>query len=360
MPFLTLDHLKKTYPDGTNAVKGVSLEISAGEFIVLLGPSGCGKTTTLRMLAGLESPTGGRVLLDGQDITQLRPSQRDVGLVFQFYALYPHLTVAQNISFPLENRGLSRSDCHNRVRTIARHMGLEPLLTLHPGQLSGGDQQRVALARAMVRQPRLYLMDEPLGTLDADLRLTLREYIREQQTESGVTTIYVTHDQEEAMALADRIVVMRAGEICQTDTPQRVYEEPNDLFVAHFVGSPGMNISAAMVSTPCERYEVATPDGSDRFMLSMAGEDRLPPGRLTWGIRPEYLAIRDDGLIQGSIVQVDRLGAYAYVYIDTAWGRLAVMAAADNLLSPGTTIRLTPEPAHLHWFDSATGKRLAR
>ncbi len=360
MSFLTLENLRKTYPDGTPAVKGVSLEISAGEFVVLLGPSGCGKTTTLRMLAGLETPTGGRVLLAGQDITRLRPSQRDVGFVFQFYALYPHLTVAQNIAFPLENRKLSKQDCRERVQTIAQHMGLEPLLKLHPGQLSGGDQQRVALARAMVRQPRLYLMDEPLGTLDADLRLTLREYIREQQTESGVTTIYVTHDQEEAMALADRIVVMRAGEVCQVDVPEKVYEEPDDLFVAHFVGSPGMNLVEAILRRNDEHYEVVTPDGSARFTLPIVGNLQPSSNSQTWGIRPEYLSIGEGGPVTGTVVLVERLGAYACVYADTAWGRLAAMTAPDINLSPGAIIRLTPDPAHLHWFESSTGKRVAR
>lgn len=360
MSFLIVENLRKTYPDGTPAVKGVSLEINAGEFIVLLGPSGCGKTTTLRMLAGLETPTGGRVLLAGQDITQFRPGQRDVGFVFQFYALYPHLTVAQNIAFPLENRKFNKQDCRKKVQAIARHMGLESLLKLHPGQLSGGDQQRVALARAMVRQPRLYLMDEPLGTLDADLRLTLREYIREQQTESGVTTIYVTHDQEEAMALADRIVVMRAGEVCQVDVPEKVYEAPDDLFVAHFVGSPGMNIVEAILRKTDHHYEVVTPDGSARFTLPIVGNLQPASDRQTWGIRPEYLSIGEVGPVTGTVVLVERLGAFAYVYADTAWGRLAAMTGPDVGLSPGEIIRLTPDPAHLHWFDTSTGKRVDR
>ncbi|HCQ03616.1 MAG TPA: hypothetical protein DIT99_24315, partial [Candidatus Latescibacteria bacterium] len=199
MAYLEIQGLQKTYPDGTEAVKGISLSVEEGEFIVLLGPSGCGKTTTLRMLAGLEIPTGGQIVLNDRNLTNLPSSHRDVGFVFQFYALYPHMTVAQNISFPLENMGVSKEDIAKQVSEVADRVGITALMSQYPGPLSGDDQQRVALARAMVRRPMLYLMDEPLGTLDADHRMEMREFIREQQTDTGVTTIYVTHDQEEAM-----------------------------------------------------------------------------------------------------------------------------------------------------------------
>src|SRR5690242_14546168 len=192
MSFLTLEKLRKTYPDGTAAVKGTDLAIEDGEFIVLLGPSGCGKTTTLRMIAGLEIATGGKILLAGQDVTNLRPAQRDVGFVFQFYALYPHLSVRDNIAFPLVSVGTPAREIRQRVETVAQHLGLTRLLAAYPRQLSGGDQQRVSLGRAIVRRPRIWLMDEPLGTLDADQRLAMRDFLREQQLDAGVTTMYVT------------------------------------------------------------------------------------------------------------------------------------------------------------------------
>ena len=215
MNFLILYGLRKVYPDGTEAVKGIDLSVEEGEFIVLLGPSGCGKTTTLRMIAGLEVPTGGQVVMAGRDVTYLRPSERDVGFVFQFYALYPHMTVEKNIAFPLESIGMPRWEREKVVVETIRRLGIKHLLGLYPRQLSGGDQQRVALARAMVRRPRLYLMDEPLGTLDEDQRLEMREFIRSHQLEMKVTTIYVTHDQEEAMNLADRIVVIHDGKVIE-------------------------------------------------------------------------------------------------------------------------------------------------
>ena len=241
MAFLQFNQLQKTYSDGTPAVKGIDLACEAGEFIVLLGPSGCGKTTTLRMIAGLEIPTAGQIMVDGHDITNLPPHQRDVGFVFQFYALYPHMTVQENITFPLSCAGLDARTCRQRVEAILTRLGLKALAHKYPENLSGGDQQRVALGRAMVRQPQLYLMDEPLGTLDSDLRLEMRELIKEQQLALGITTIYVTHDQEEAMSLADKVVVMEGGRIRQNGPPALVYDEPQDLFVAHFIGSPGMN-----------------------------------------------------------------------------------------------------------------------
>src|SRR4051812_8402568 len=213
MSFLQIQQLRKTYPDGTAAVKGIDLAIEEGEFIVLLGPSGCGKTTTLRMIAGLEIATGGKIALAGQDVTNLRPAHRDVGFVFQFYALYPHLNVRDNIAFPLVCVGTSSGEITQRVNAVAEKLGLTKLLQAYPRQLSGGDQQRVSLARAMVRRPRVWLRAEPLGTLDADRRLEMRDFLREQQLQARVTTVYVTHDQEEAMSLADRIVVMCDGGI---------------------------------------------------------------------------------------------------------------------------------------------------
>ena len=230
MSFLECRDLVKTYADGTCAVRGIDLRCDAGEFAVLLGPSGCGKTTTLRMVAGLEKPTAGQILLAGADITSRSPAERDVGFAFQFYALYPHLKVEDNIGFPLESMGLNRRERRQRVADIVERLGLGGLVGRYPRQLSGGDQQRVALARAMVRRPQIYLMDEPLGTLDADLRLEMREMIRAQQLDAGIATLYVTHDQEEAMSLADQVVVMDDGRIRQSGAAALVYDQPADLF----------------------------------------------------------------------------------------------------------------------------------
>ena len=317
---LELQRLEKTYPDGTRAVKGIDLTVADGEFIVLLGPSGCGKTTTLRMVAGLEIATGGRVLLGGRDVTALRPSQRDVGMVFQFYALYPHMTVRQNIAFPLECVGAP--DGAERVDAVMKRTGVENLAALHPRQLSGGDQQRVSLARAMVRRPQVYLFDEPLGTIDTDQRLALREFIREQQQETKVTTLYVTHDQEEAMSLADRIVVMNAGVIEQVGPPAEVYDNPASLFVANFVGSPGMNL--------------------------------IPKDGGTIGVRPEFVRVDPNGPVAGQVVFDEYLGAWRNVHVQTDAGRIVLRAGADERLTG--SVRLSFDAAHVRTFDAA-GRR---
>lgn len=348
MAYLDILDLRKTYPDGTEAVKGIGLSIEEGEFIVLLGPSGCGKTTTLRMLAGLEIPTDGQIILNGQDMTNLPASRRDVGFVFQFYALYPHMTVAQNISFPLENMGLSKGERDQQVAAVVDRVGITMLLPKYPSQLSGGDQQRVALARAMVRRPMMYLMDEPLGTLDADHRIEMREFIREQQIESGVTTIYVTHDQEEAMALADRIVVMKKGGICQAGTPVDVYENPSELFVAHFVGSPGMNLFDGALVSQNGHWSLTASHIPVIAHLPTSGT--LKPGAVPLGIRSEYLYPDAEGPIEGQIVLVEHLGAFAMVYMDTAWGRLIMRTPSAVDYEPGTTMRIGYDPQHMRVF----------
>ncbi len=314
---IELSKLEKTYPDGTRAVKGIDLSVTEGEFVVLLGPSGCGKTTTLRMIAGLELATGGTVRLGGQDVTRLRPSRRDVGMVFQFYALYPHMTVRQNIAFPLECVGAPDRDA--RVAEVAKRMGMEHLVALYPRQLSGGDQQRVALARSMVRRPRVWLMDEPLGTLDADQRQAMREFIRAQQIESKVTTIYVTHDQEEAMSLADRIVVMEAGVIAQIGTPAEVYDRPASLFVANFVGSPGMNL-------------VREGDG-------------------TLGVRPEFVRVDPAGAIAGRVAMDEYLGSVRMIHVDTERGRIVMRSSEKR--AAGESVRLSFDEGHVRRFDAS-------
>lgn len=330
MAFLELAGLEKTYADGTRAVKGIDLSIERGEFIVLLGPSGCGKTTTLRMIAGLELPTGGTIRLDGAEVSQLPPSARDVGFVFQFYALYPHLTVAQNLAFPLECVGTPRGTIDATVQRVAARLGLGPLLKRRPRQLSGGDQQRVALGRAMVREPKVWLMDEPLGTLDADRRLAMCEFLRERQLESKVTTVYVTHDQEEAMRLADRVVVMSHGKIEQVGAPAAVYDRPSSLFVAHFVGSPGMNF--------------------------------LHEEKRVLGIRPEFVTLEPDTpaaasakSLRGKVVVDEYLGASRCLHVATSAGTIVARTGADAAARVGDAVALRFDERRILWYDAKSG-----
>jgi multiple sugar transport system ATP-binding protein len=342
--------LEKTYPDGTRAVKGVDLEIAEGELIVLLGPSGCGKTTTLRMVAGLEIATAGRIELAGTDVTLLRPSARDVGFVFQFYALYPHLSVRENIAFPLRCTGVGKAELKQRVDQVCEQVGLMGLADRRPTQLAGGDRQRVALARAMVRKPRVYLMDEPLGTLDADRRLEMCEFIRAQQQQLAVTTLYVTHDQEEAMSLADRIVVMEAGHIRQVGTPAEVYESPRDLFVANFVGSPGMNFLEGTLQARGSGSLFVGRGESLRIPLEVAA----PEGPITLGIRPEYLRAESGGPIAGEVILDEYLGSHRYTHVQTALGRVVMRSATKH--GVGERVELGLELSHAHLFDPETGK----
>jgi len=350
--FLELRQLRKTYPDGTEAVKGIDLAANAGEFIVLLGPSGCGKTTTLRMIAGLETPTGGWVTIGGRDVTRLSPAERDVGFVFQFYALYPRMTVRQNVAFPLDAVGTKRTVRDAMVEAVAAGMGLGGLLDRYPRQLSGGDQQRVSLARAIVRKPRMWLMDEPLGTLDADQRLGMREFIRSRQQEMGVTTIYVTHDQEEAMSLADRIVVMHGGEISQVGPPADVYDGPASLFVASFVGSPGMNF----IPGEAQANAFVPAGGHARIPISR----ELPPGSLTLGVRPEYVYECADGPIAGHAVLDEYQGAFRIVHVNAGFAHNLVMrvpAGGDHQAKPvGQRLQLGFDPAHVRFFESGSGR----
>jgi multiple sugar transport system ATP-binding protein len=352
--FLALDGLRKTYSDGTPAVRGIDLAIQEGEFVVLLGPSGCGKTTTLRMIAGLELATGGRIRLDGKDVTALRPSQRDVGMVFQFYALYPHLTVRQNIAFPLRAAGASPSEIRSRVDSVAARMDLGKLLSSYPKELSGGDQQKVSLARAIIRRPSVYLMDEPLGTLDADQRLSMRELIRAEQMASKVTTIYVTHDQEEAMSLADRIVVMEGGRIRQVGTPADVYDQPADLFVAAFVGSPGMNFIPGRMDDGANKPAFVSEAGNVPIDVPILARCE----QATLGIRCEHVHEAKDGPIAGHVLTEEYLGNACHVHVQTEVGRIVMRAASHSSRPLGSSLRLRLDPAQISVFDAATEKRL--
>jgi multiple sugar transport system ATP-binding protein len=359
MSFLVLERLEKTYPDGTRAVDGIDFRAERGELIVLLGPSGCGKTSTLRMIAGLEIATAGVIQLGGRDVTRLRPSERDIGMVFQFYALYPHLTVRDNVGFPLRAAGLAAPEIKRRVEAVADQMGLERLLGLYPKQLSGGDQQKVSLARAIVRRPAVFLMDEPLGTLDADQRLVMRELIRTVQLESKVTTIYVTHDQEEAMSLADRIVVMAKGRIVQVGTPAEVYDRPEDLFVATFVGSPGMNFIRCQIAGMNGKMQLMSERGQIRLDVPLDLTKRAPTtGSTVLGVRCEHIHEDTNGPIQGRVVTEEYFGSARIVHVDTPCGRLVMRSEARAARGLGSELRLRLDSAMVSVFDGATEARL--
>lgn len=334
MSFLACAGLTKTYADGTRAVRGIDLRCGAGEFAVLLGPSGCGKTTTLRMVAGLEKPTAGQIVLAGVDITGHSPAERDVGFAFQFYALYPHLKVEDNIGFPLESMGLSRGERRQRVADIVERLGLGALVGRYPRQLAGGDQQRVALARAMVRRPQLYLMDEPLGTLDADLRLEMREMIRAQQLDAGITTLYVTHDQAEALSMGDSIAVLAEGRILQQGRPEVIYRRPVSPVVARQLGQPAINI--LRVERRGDRW--IGPNEVERMpALSGAGEMLL-------GVRPEDIA-PTGGRVPGVVRVVEDAGAAWILWVDWAGASIHITASKERRFAPGETVypRIDPE-----------------
>ncbi len=332
----------------------MDLTINDGEFVVLLGPSGCGKTTTLRMIAGLETVTDGTILLDGKDVTQLRGRERDIAFVFQLFALYPHMTVYQNIAFPLQAQGSPRSEIEQRVGEVVRLLEIASLLHLRPPSLSGGDRQRVALARALVRRPAAFLMDEPLGALDADFRETMRAEIKRLHLAQHATTVYVTHDQIEAMAMGDRIVVMSNAVVQQVGTPYEVYHNPANLFVARFIGSPGMNLIAG-------RYAdgVIELPGDNRYPVPAAWKGALaalPGGEVVVGFRPEAVVLSEQGPIGGQVYVADLYGAYTMLHLSLGDDNLIVHARAGREISYsiGTPVRFDLAPDMVRFFDPRT------
>jgi multiple sugar transport system ATP-binding protein len=350
------------------AVRGLTLTIPDRELLVLLGPSGCGKTTALRMLAGLEEPDRGDIRIGGKSVVRLEPKDRDVALVFQSYALYPHLSAQENIRYPLKVRHISREEQDRKVKQVAEMLGIGHLLPRRPAQLSGGEQQRVALARAIVREPRVFLMDEPLSNLDAKLRVHTRTELKTLQRELGTTMVFVTHDQAEAMSLANRIAVLNAGELQQIGTPDEVYDHPANVFVAEFIGSPPMNLLEAK---------------RDGDSLLVAGGWRVPMPRngksrestatsntetVTVGLRPEGIQIQDgeagrrSGSHEGSqaaeVVAVEPFGSEVIVDVRVGDQPLKVRAAPDVRPAPGTTIQLVADPDAVRVFDRTTGAAL--
>jgi multiple sugar transport system ATP-binding protein len=339
-------------------VDGLTLAVEDGEFVVLLGPSGCGKTTSLRMLAGLEEVTAGDIFIGRERVNDVPAQKRDVAMVFQSYALYPHMSVAENISYPLRVRRMAREELERRVGRVAEMLEIKALLARRPRELSGGERQRVALARAVVREPRVYLMDEPLSNLDAKLRVQMRGELKRLQHELGTTTVYVTHDQAEAMTLAHRVAVMRKGRLQQFDTPMNIYNLPANRFVAEFVGNPGMNFIEGAVDGPARRFT----SGEITFTLPESQLDRLGNrARVTLGIRPEHIELSGaerEGWLRASVYVTELMGNETFVFLRLGALKIIVRAAADFRAEPETPVFVQFEMSKLAFFDADSGEAL--
>jgi multiple sugar transport system ATP-binding protein len=382
---ITLEHVSKVYPGDVHAVRGVDLEVGEGEFMVLVGPSGCGKSTLLRMMAGLEGVSGGHVRIGERDVTEVAPRDRDVAMVFQNYALYPQMKVWDNLAFALKLRRTPKVELRKQVGSVAQTLGLEQLVERKPGALSGGQRQRVAIGRAMVRQPQAYLMDEPLSNLDAKLRVSMRTALARLHDRLGVTTVYVTHDQVEAMTLGDRVAVLRDGTVQQCDTPQKLFEDPANLFVGAFMGSPAMNLLPAVAD-----------DGALRFAgvsLPLEAVGVAAHGDVVVGVRPSDLLPVGAGVdgslptLRAELEVVERLGAESHVIfpvdsppLSDAAAEAAQEAQADGdeatlladdrrarmtariegrrRLAEGDVLELAVDPATIHLFDPVSGAAL--
>jgi len=375
---ISLEGVTKVFAGGVVAVSGVTFRVEDGEFLVLVGPSGCGKSTLLRMIAGLEETTAGRVVIDGRDVTDAAPRDRDIAMVFQSYALYPHMTVRQNLGYGLKVRKTPKAEIASRIETVAHVLRLEELLDRRPAALSGGQRQRVAMGRAIVREPKAFLMDEPLSNLDAKLRVSMRAQLAELHARLGTTTVYVTHDQVEAMTLGQRVAVLRDGRIQQVDSPQALYRRPANLFVAAFIGSPAMNLVEASVDGDAVEF------GGFRIPVAPGYAPSVDGGRVVLGIRPE--AFEDDAFAEPSLPRIDvtptvieELGSDAHVIFPVeappvdvderiAQTEEALLAAdnavfnarvqADTTAQPGRPLRLAVEPRGFHYFDPESGANL--
>jgi multiple sugar transport system ATP-binding protein len=355
---VVLHNLTKSFGHSV-VVADLSLEINDGEFVVLLGPSGCGKTTTLRMIAGLEPVTAGEILIEGTRVNGLPPQQRDVAMVFQSYALYPHMTVAQNIAYPLRVRKLDSDHINKRVHETAVLLEIEPLLARRPRELSGGERQRVALARAIVRHPRAFLMDEPLSNLDAKLRLQMRGELKRLQQTLGTTTVYVTHDQAEAMTLGHRVAVMNKGRLQQVGSPLDIYNQPANRFVAEFVGTPSMNFLEGEIDIANQRFQtaqIALP--VNRAQLSAF--TRLDSRRVVLGIRPEDVHVspaQGPACYQATIYVTELMGSETFVILQGGPEKIVARAAADFRGDSGSPVWIEIDMAKAHWFDTE-GRRI--
>ena len=376
MAEIELEHLSKVFPGGITAVDTVTLRIEDGEFLVLVGPSGCGKSTLLRMIAGLEEVSEGRISVGGRDVTDLAPRRRDIAMVFQSYALYPHMNVRQNIGYGLKVRRTPKADARRRVEEVAKLLGLEDMLDRRPAQLSGGQRQRVAMGRAIVREPKAFLMDEPLSNLDAKLRVGMRASLAQLHARLGVTTVYVTHDQTEAMTLGQRVAVLNEGRVLQVDSPQRLYDQPANVFVAAFIGTPAMNLVEASLGAG----EVSF--GGFRVPLDTARRPKWSKSRVVLGIRPESFeaaAFAPPGATTLRIVPavVEELGSDAHVFFhveappvaaEVAGRDVALLPESQALFSAridprapvrvGEPFELALDSSRLYFFDPESGETL--
>jgi multiple sugar transport system ATP-binding protein len=351
MAQIRVENLRKSFEQFT-AVKDSNFTIENGAFFALLGPSGCGKTTTLRMIAGLELPTDGRILLDGEDVTFRRAAERDIAFVFQLFALYPHMNVEQNIGFPLKCQGMRRREARERVLETARLLRIEHLLRSKTSKLSGGDRQRVALGRAMVRRPKAFLMDEPLGALDAEFRALMCGELRDLHDRISATTVYVTHDQHEAMSMADKIAVMDAGRIEQIGLPQEIYDQPASMFVADFIGSPPMNFLHFEAGLAAGDRAIKFPNAN--VAVPEIREARAP-GSLVLGVRPEHIRFADAAPVRGRVFGAEYLGTTQIVTVDTEQGQVKARLPSTLSVQVGETVGLSFRTNALSLFDAKTG-----
>ncbi len=353
MAEIEIRNLRKEFGDFT-AVESSSFKIEDGEFFMLLGPSGCGKTTTLRMIAGLELPTSGEILIDGEDVAQRPVSKRDIAFVFQMFALYPHMNVRRNIAYPLVSQGMKRAAVRAKVAEVARILGITDILDRPVAGLSGGDRQRVALGRAIVREPKAFLMDEPLGALDAEFREHMAEELRALHDRMGATTVYVTHDQLEAMQMGDKIVVMNQGVVEQFGVPQEVYDKPATMFVADFIGAPPMNFlrftgSVEIGARTVEMHHATLP----------VPQMRVPfDGDLVYGIRPEHIRLSDSGAYRGKVLATEYLGTTQIVTIATADGQIKARIPADQPAHAEENVGLEFNGSTVSLFDNQSGRAL--
>ncbi|WP_309680095.1 ABC transporter ATP-binding protein [Polaromonas sp.] len=351
---LHISGIRKTFGSGDKTVevlKRIDIDVAPGEFLILVGPSGCGKSTLLSIIAGLDDPTEGEIRIGNRNVVGVAPAQRDIAMVFQSYALYPTMSVAENIGFALEMRKVPKAEREKRIAEVAAMLQITHLLDRRPAQLSGGQRQRVAMGRALARQPQLFLFDEPLSNLDAKLRVEMRAEIKRLHQASGITSVYVTHDQIEAMTLGSRIAVMKDGVLQQLGTPDDIYSRPANTYVASFIGSPTMNMIAGSADNSGASALFGIKEANLALVCPAGGDAML-------GVRPEHIGFADDAAWRGQVSVVEPTGADTYVVVQTAAGDITVRTSPQTRLQPGEAVGLQVNAAHVNWFDAASGVRL--